>query len=205
MQRLTHGDGTAPQAHAGQSAAASKSFATTKARTAGTGRLPPTAASTSAAPQIAHPPSVVIARNQSASQPRWQRTARRGLTARPGPQAATLATMRATSLAVLILAPTAVSQQERPRAPVPAKVARARPHSPAEAIAGFELPPGYRLELVASEPMIHEPAVIAWDGNGRMYVAEMRTYMQDIDGSDELTPKSRISLLDDTDLSLIHI
>ena len=66
-------------------------------------------------------------------------------------------------------------------------------------MAAMELPPGYRLELVASEPMIHEPAVIAWDGNGRMYVAEMRTYMQDIDGSDELAPKSRISLLDDTD------
>jgi len=94
---------------------------------------------------------------------------------------------------------TAFAQDQAPVQPVPAKVARARPLAPADAIASIELPPGYRLEVVASEPMIHEPAVLAWDGNGRMYVAEMRTYMQDIDGSDELTPRSRISLLDDTD------
>ncbi|MFN3241044.1 MAG: discoidin domain-containing protein [Planctomycetota bacterium] len=91
------------------------------------------------------------------------------------------------------------AQQHPEREPVPAKVARARPQSPEQAIASFQLPTGYRLELVASEPMIQEPAVLAWDGNGRMYVAEMRTYMQDIDGTDELAATSRISLLDDTD------
>jgi hypothetical protein len=39
---------------------------------------------------------------------------------------------------------------------------------------------------------------IAFDGDGKMYVVEMRTYMQDIDGTDELTPKSRISLHEST-------
>ena len=85
------------------------------------------------------------------------------------------------------------------REPDPTKVAGAQPLSPAEAMAAIELPAGYHLELVASEPMIHEPAVIAWDGNGRMYVAEMRTYMQDIDGSGAHDPVSRVSLLEDTD------
>ncbi|MEC8252342.1 MAG: discoidin domain-containing protein [Planctomycetota bacterium] len=107
--------------------------------------------------------------------------------------------MLAAALRLLVFAPALLAQQDAPRSPDPAKVARVRPLTPAAAMAAMELPPGYRLELVASEPMIHEPAVIAWDGNGRMYVAEMRTYMQDIDGSDELAPKSRISLLDDTD------
>ena len=100
---------------------------------------------------------------------------------------------------VLVLAATSDAQAQPARQPVPAKVARARPRTPAEAIASMQLPAGYRLELVASEPMIHEPAVVAWDGNGRMFVAEMRTYMQDIDGTAELAPKSRISLLDDLD------
>lgn len=73
------------------------------------------------------------------------------------------------------------------------------PRAPAEAMATIEMPAGYRLELVAHEPMIEEPSLAAWDGNGRMYVAEMRTYMQDVDGSGKFEPRSRISLLEDTD------
>lgn len=91
-------------------------------------------------------------------------------------------------------------EKEAPaRDPDPEKMAGARPLPPAEAMAAIELPEGYHLELVASEPMIHEPAVVAWDGNGRMYVAEMRTYMQDIDGTGAHEPVSRVSLLEDTD------
>lgn len=71
--------------------------------------------------------------------------------------------------------------------------------SPAESIKTIRVPRGYRLELVASEPMIKEPVAITWDGNGRMYVAEMVTYMQDADASGEQQRKSRISLLEDTD------
>lgn len=71
--------------------------------------------------------------------------------------------------------------------------------SPEASIKTFNLPAGYHLELVASEPMIKEPVAIAWDGNARMYVAEMRTYMQDADATGEQKPYSRISLLEDTD------
>ncbi|HEX5052856.1 MAG TPA: discoidin domain-containing protein [Planctomycetota bacterium] len=93
----------------------------------------------------------------------------------------------------------AQGEEEPARQPDPDKMRSVRPLSPAEAMAAIELPAGYHLELVACEPMIKEPAVLAWDGNGRMYVAEMRTYMQDIDGTGAHDPKSRISLLDDTD------
>lgn len=72
--------------------------------------------------------------------------------------------------------------------------------SPAESMKTIHVPPGYRLELVASEPMIKEPVAIVWDGNARMYVAEMITYMQDADATGEQLPQSRISLLEDTDL-----
>lgn len=71
--------------------------------------------------------------------------------------------------------------------------------SPEESLETIYMPEGYHVELVASEPMIKEPVAIAWDGNARMYVAEMRTYMQDADASDEQLPISRISLLEDTD------
>ena len=58
--------------------------------------------------------------------------------------------------------------------------------TPEEEAKTFQLPEGYRMELVLSEPDIKEPVVCVFDGNGRMYVAEMRTYMQDIDGTNEL-------------------
>ena len=63
----------------------------------------------------------------------------------------------------------------------------------------MQLPPGYHLELVASEPEIQEPVAIVWDGNGRLYVAEMRSYMQDINGTGEHLPVCRITRLEDTD------
>lgn len=53
---------------------------------------------------------------------------------------------------------------------------------------------GYSLELVVGDPIIKEPVLTVFDGNGRMFVAEMRTYMQNIDGDGEHAPKSRISL-----------
>lgn len=71
--------------------------------------------------------------------------------------------------------------------------------SPEESMKTMYLPEGYHIELVASEPMINEPAAMAWDANGRLYVAEMLTYMQDIDGTNENEPWSRISVLEDLD------
>jgi len=70
---------------------------------------------------------------------------------------------------------------------------------PEESLSSLYLPKGYHAELVASEPMINEPVSIAWDGNGKMYVAQMMTYMQDADATNENMPWSRISLLEDTD------
>lgn len=75
----------------------------------------------------------------------------------------------------------------------------ATPLSPKESIQKIQLPPGYRVELVASEPMVQEPVTLAWDANGRMYVAEMNTYMKDVDATGEFEPTSRIKLLEDTD------
>ncbi|HBI31284.1 MAG TPA: protein containing Coagulation factor 5/8 type, partial [Verrucomicrobiales bacterium] len=67
-----------------------------------------------------------------------------------------------------------------------------------EAQKSIELQDGYALDLVLSNPDIHEPVAMAWDGNGALYVVEMRTYMQDADASGEQTPKSRISRHEDT-------
>lgn len=71
--------------------------------------------------------------------------------------------------------------------------------SPEESMKTFHLPDGYKMELVASEPMVDEPVTIAWDGNGKLYVAEMNTYMQDVDGTGTNRSISKIKQLIDTD------
>jgi glucose/arabinose dehydrogenase/mono/diheme cytochrome c family protein len=65
--------------------------------------------------------------------------------------------------------------------------------SPQEEARTFTLPPGYHLELVLSEPQIREPVWMHFDGNGRMYVVELRSYMLDQDGKGEFAPTSRVS------------
>jgi mono/diheme cytochrome c family protein len=72
------------------------------------------------------------------------------------------------------------------------------PLTPQEEQKRFILPPGYHLELVLSDPDIINPTAIAFDGNGRLYVNEMRSYMLDADGSREFEPVSRISVHEST-------
>jgi len=73
------------------------------------------------------------------------------------------------------------------------------PLSANEELKTFILKPGYKMEPVLSEPQIREPAAIQFDGNGRMYVLELRSYMQDIDANGELFATSRISRWEDKD------
>ena len=73
------------------------------------------------------------------------------------------------------------------------------PLSPAEQQAKFWLPPGFKLEPVLTDPHIEEPAQIAFDGNGRMFVLELRGYMQDADGGGTLDPTGRVSVHEDRD------
>ena len=73
------------------------------------------------------------------------------------------------------------------------------PLSPEAALAAFRLEPGCRIELVAAEPLIEAPVAMSWDDAGRLYVVEMRGYMQDLDGKRDLEPIGRIRRLEDTD------
>jgi mono/diheme cytochrome c family protein/glucose/arabinose dehydrogenase len=86
--------------------------------------------------------------------------------------------------------PANVNADYSPKAPV-------RPLTPAEEQKRFLLPPGYKLEPVLTDPDIEEPAQVAFDGNGRMFVLEIRGYMQDADSGGELDPVGRISVHED--------
>ena len=71
--------------------------------------------------------------------------------------------------------------------------------SPEEELKTFFMPPGYRVELVASEPMIQEPVALDWDTEGRLWAVEMPGFMADITGSNEHEPIGRIVVLEDLD------
>jgi hypothetical protein len=73
------------------------------------------------------------------------------------------------------------------------------PLSPDEQLKKFILQPGYRLELVLSDPVVEEPAAITFDGNGRMFVIEIRGYMMDADAGGQLDPVGRVSMHVDAD------
>ncbi|HEY4326434.1 MAG TPA: c-type cytochrome [Mucilaginibacter sp.] len=72
------------------------------------------------------------------------------------------------------------------------------PKSAADELKSIYVPKGYHLQLVASEPMVSQPVAIAWDGDGRMYVAEMTTYMKNVNGTGQRENTCRIKLLEDT-------
>ncbi len=66
--------------------------------------------------------------------------------------------------------------------PVPAK----------EALSTFELEPGFKIELIASEPLIADPVAMEIDENGNLYVVENHGYPLD------KSKTSKVKLLKDT-------
>ena len=76
--------------------------------------------------------------------------------------------------------------------------AKAVPLSPQDAMKTFSLPPGYRVELVASQPMIESPILIDFDPDGRMYMVEQLTFLPDTSGRDSDEALNRVSVLEDT-------
>lgn len=76
--------------------------------------------------------------------------------------------------------------------------------SPAEALKSFEIAPGFKLELVAHEPLVCDPVMFEFDADGRMWVVEMRGWMLDVNGTGEGDPIGQVVVLEDTDGDTIY-
>ena len=74
--------------------------------------------------------------------------------------------------------------------------AEAPAKSPDEALASFHLAPGFKIELVASEPLIQDPVAFDWSPDGRLWVVEMRDYPLGMDGHGK--PGGEVRVLTDT-------
>ena len=92
------------------------------------------------------------------------------------------------------------SPSNRPWPPEVQKIGpESPPLSPDEALKTFYMPPGYQVELVAAEPLVHEPVAIDWDLEGRLWVVEMPGFMANLTGSNEHDPIGRVVVLQDRD------
>ena len=74
---------------------------------------------------------------------------------------------------------------------------RLAPLDPEEALKSFRILDGFRLELVAAEPLVTDPVDIAYDPDGRMFVVEMRDYPYPT--PEGQTPLGRVRILEDRD------
>lgn len=70
--------------------------------------------------------------------------------------------------------------------------------SPKKALESFYLPPGYDIELVASEPLVVDPVAMDFDADGRLWIVEMRSYMPNVNAEGERKPVGKIVVLEDT-------
>ncbi len=71
------------------------------------------------------------------------------------------------------------------------------PKSPEESLKAFQVRPGFKVELVASEPLVMDPVAFDWGADGKLWVVEMADYPRGID--DHGKPGGRIVFLEDTD------
>src|SRR5690349_5567394 len=74
----------------------------------------------------------------------------------------------------------------------------AGPFSPKEELATFRVPKGFQAELVACEPGVIDPVAIAFDEDGRLFVAEMRGYPNAGVATGTVT-SGQVKLLEDRD------
>lgn len=108
-------------------------------------------------------------------------------------------------MSVALLAPTVQAQNGDKKGEVQvARVPKEKiPPSPVlkpdQALQSFKLQPGYKIELVAAEPLLDNPVLAQFDPSGRLWVVEMVGYMPDADGIGEDQPNGRITILDDKD------
>ncbi len=70
---------------------------------------------------------------------------------------------------------------------------------PEISLSDYKIEEGFELKMIASEPLLVAPVAMDFDLQGRMWVAEMTSYMSDIDGVGEDEPNGTIKILEDRD------
>ncbi len=68
-----------------------------------------------------------------------------------------------------------------------------------EALTTFKVAPGFWVEIVAADPLIHNPVAMTFAPDGRLWVVEMNGFMPNAEGKGEDAKIGSIVVLEDTD------
>ncbi|MBB5034780.1 neutral/alkaline non-lysosomal ceramidase N-terminal domain-containing protein [Prosthecobacter vanneervenii] len=92
----------------------------------------------------------------------------------------------------------AVTGLEKPAAaaPKPQVELASQPLGPEESAKKWHVREGYRIDLVAAEPVVLDPVAFDWDDKGRLWVIEMADYPLGMDGNGKAG--GRVVMLEDT-------
>ena len=66
-------------------------------------------------------------------------------------------------------------------------------------ISEFIIQPGFKIQCIASEPLVSVPVEMEMDDEGNLWVVELTGYMRDIDGNEENKPDGKVVMLKDED------
>ena len=69
-----------------------------------------------------------------------------------------------------------------------------KPYSPEESAKQASLPTGFKLELVAAEPLVRQPSGVCWDAQGRLFVCELHGY--NLEGQYDIEALNKTGKLD---------
>src|SRR5262249_40652267 len=112
----------------------------------------------------------------------------------PNPSSHTMSTRHV----ALLLLPLSLALLPAAAPPTAQPLRNSEPLSPKKELATFQLPEGFRAQLVACEPQVIDAVAMCFDERGRIFVAEMPGYPNDGVGTGKIT-SGRIKLLTDKD------
>ena len=76
-------------------------------------------------------------------------------------------------------------------------IVEADPRTPADEAKSFHLPPGFEIQLVASDPDIHKPLNLEFDDRGRLWVSETVEYPFPLGADGKLKGQDAVKILED--------
>jgi putative membrane-bound dehydrogenase-like protein len=97
-------------------------------------------------------------------------------------------------VAVVVTVTLAAGFPQAALAEIPKPADAPKPLSPQDSHATFRVPAGLKVQLVAAEPLIHEPSGVCWDAKGRLFVSELHGY--NLEGQFDIEEANKTGKLD---------
>src|SRR5262245_56310006 len=105
-----------------------------------------------------------------------------------------LLTFSVVSLAIIVASATTTAPRTAFADEIQPATDRPQPKLPADSARCAKLPPGFRLDLVAAEPLVREPSAMAFDKRGQIFVCEIHGY--NLDGYLDIIELNKTGKLD---------